>query len=682
MRRVSQVLFIALLVCSAYGCIGTSSDQVTVGLYGRGYRFQGDSSPVAELAADNCEGFLDAGTGKLESFTLKFSVSVTFPVKDVNLLEIPGLLCVKLRQHDPSDWSRQNYPSFPMPDGTVPVLEASLDLGQDMTVGIPLAVLDSPDGLHEVVLDFSGVRWTMYVDGILMDNDFALGYPDVKGRIAWCKDPDAVREASLWIPGLEAVHDTAIESHDALDALSSKEIQYWTPPYHNAWVGDVAAIWYNGRYHLFYLFDRRGHASKFGKGGHYFEHLSTADFKTWTEHEAATPIEEQWETFGTGTPFVWKDSLYLSYGLHTTRIHPREETSLPEQWDYFNRNGRTGFFCFDDPAGKVPDGTTWSVCTDGLSSFEKSRKIAHPCENPSIFTDNEGNLKMLANYGAKGTWRSDRIDGGWECLDPDFPPGGDCTFPFSWGGYDYIVGGFTSLWGRPSGKHGMQWKDMVASGEDFYNGISVPSVTVLEDGRCIMAGWLRMRNWGGALIIYELVHLQDGALGSKWMNELVPATTGKTLLAGNIESVVDFPSSSRSSLLTFEVVPDNSGEGNCSVGFIPESEGDPCFWKIDLGECRAQYSTSPEERENTQAEGRRVADAGNYAVKNGVELDKPFTVRMTVKWNPKFNGSIIDAEIGGTRTMVSFRKGLEVDGLHFSADGCRIKNVNISKLSD
>ena len=682
MRRVLQVLFIALLVCSAYGCTGTFSDQVSVGLYGRGYRFQGDSSPVAELAADKCEGFLDAGTGKLESFTLKFSVSVEFPVKDVNLLEIPGLLCVKLRQHDPSDWGRQNYPSFPMPDGTVPVLEASLDLGQDMTVGIPLAVLDSPDGLHEVVLDFSEVRWTMYVDGILMDNDFALGYPDVKGRIAWSKAPDAVREASLWIPGLEALHDTAIESNDALDALSSKEIQYWTPPYHNAWVGDVAAIWYNGRYHLFYLFDRRGHASKFGKGGHYFEHLSTADFKTWTEHEASTPIEEQWETFGTGTPFIWKDSLYLSYGLHSTRIYSREETSLPEQWDFFNLNGRTGFFSFDDPAGKVPDGTTWSVCTDGLSRFEKSRKIAHPCENPSIFTDSEGNLKMLANYGAKGTWRSDGIDGGWECLDPDFPPGGDCTFPFSWGGYDYIVGGFTSLWGRPSGRQDLQWKDMVASGEDFYNGISVPSVTVLEDRRCIMAGWLKMRSWAGALIIYELVQLQDGALGSKWVDELVPATEGKNLHAGDIESVADFTASSRSFLLTFEVDPDNTGEGNCSVGFIPESEGDPCFWKIDFGECRAQYSTSPEEREKTQAEGCRVANAGNYAVKNGMELDKPFTVRIAVKWNPKFNGSIIDAEIGGIRTMVSFRKGLEVNGLHFSADGCRIKNVNISKLSD
>ena len=682
MRRFPPILSIILLACSIFGCNGVSSNRTAVGLYGRGYSFQGDSAPVLELTADDSECSFETVEGNLESFTLKFSVSVSFPFREGNLLEIPDVLSVKFRQHDPSDWGQQNYPSFPMPDGTVPVLEANLDLGSNMTVGIPLAVLDSPDGLHEVVLDFSGVSWTMYVDGILMDNDYALGYPATKGRISLCRCSDAVGEASLWIPGLEAVHDSSIGSHDALDALSSKEIQYWTPPYHNAWVGDVAAILYNGRYHLFYLFDRRGHASKFGKGGHYFEHLSTADFRTWTEHEASTPIEEQWETFGTGTPFIWGDSLYLSYGLHTTRIYPREETSLPEQWDYFNENGRTGFFSFDNPSGKVPDGTTWSVCTDGLSHFEKSLKIAHPCENPSIFIDNEGHLKMLANYGAKGTWASDRIEGGWECLDPDFPLGGDCTFPFSWGGYDYIVGGFGSLWGRPSGNEDTLWKDMVASGEDFYNGISVPSVTSLEDGRCIMAGWLKMRSWAGALIIYELVQLQDGALGSKWMDELVPATSEKTLLARNMISSADFPASSASFLVSFEVEPEEPGKGICSVGFIPEEKGEPCFWKLDLGECRAQYGNEKDSIEKTLAEGCRVSNAGNYAVKNGMELDKPFTVRMAVKWNPKFNGSIIDTEIGGTKTMVSFRKGLEVNSLHFSADGCRIKDLNISKLSD
>ena len=58
---------------------------------------------------------------------------------------------------------------------------------------------------------------------------------------------------------------------------------------------------------MFYLYDRRHHQSKFGCGAHYFEHLSTTDFKTWTEHEAATPLEEQWECIGTGTPFVFDD---------------------------------------------------------------------------------------------------------------------------------------------------------------------------------------------------------------------------------------------------------------------------------------------------------------------------------------------------------------------------------------
>ena len=93
------------------------------------------------------------------------------------------------------------------------------------------------------------------------------------------------------------------------DAQHRAGIQYWTPPGHNSWVGDVATFFYQGRYHVFYLYDRRHHQSKFGKGAHYFEHLSTTDFKTWTEHEAATPLEEQWECIGTGMPFVFNNRL-------------------------------------------------------------------------------------------------------------------------------------------------------------------------------------------------------------------------------------------------------------------------------------------------------------------------------------------------------------------------------------
>ena len=107
------------------------------------------------------------------------------------------------------------------------------------------------------------------------------------------------------------------------------DIQYWTPPGHNTWVGDVVTLFHKGRYHVFYLYDRRHHQSKFGCGAHYFEHISTEDFKTWKVHEAATPLEEQWECIGTGTPFVFQDQLCISYGLHTTRVYPQEQNDAP-----------------------------------------------------------------------------------------------------------------------------------------------------------------------------------------------------------------------------------------------------------------------------------------------------------------------------------------------------------------
>ncbi|MEJ7914427.1 MAG: hypothetical protein WKF70_14825 [Chitinophagaceae bacterium] len=100
------------------------------------------------------------------------------------------------------------------------------------------------------------------------------------------------------------------------------------------------------------MFDRRGHGSKFGKGEHYFEHISKTDFKTWTEHDAATPIEAQWETIGTGTPFIFDKKICLSYGLRTTRIYPKEQTLLPLQWDYYNKHGVTASFRYD----KLSDG--------------------------------------------------------------------------------------------------------------------------------------------------------------------------------------------------------------------------------------------------------------------------------------------------------------------------------------
>ena len=119
-----------------------------------------------------------------KGFAISFTVNMEIPTFDRHILEIPGVLDVCLRQHNPLDRNKQNYPAYKMPDGSVPVLEAGLELKspvdghmERMIIGIPLAMLNQPLGEHEVILNFSGVRWTMYVDGKLLDNDFPLGYP-------------------------------------------------------------------------------------------------------------------------------------------------------------------------------------------------------------------------------------------------------------------------------------------------------------------------------------------------------------------------------------------------------------------------------------------------------------------------------------------------------------------------
>ena len=122
------------------------------------------------------------------------------------------------------------------------------------------------------------------------------------------------------------------------------------------------------------------------------------------------------------------------------------------------------------------------------SNFKKSGIMFHPCQNPSVYTDPSGKLRMLANAGSNGIWESESVDGGWRCISPGFPPGGDCTFFFRWGKFDYIIGGFTGLWSKPADAPNSAYEDVVRKGLDFYDGSNVPSITEITGGRFLMAG--------------------------------------------------------------------------------------------------------------------------------------------------------------------------------------------------
>ena len=634
------------------------------------------------LTAQTPQTEFAAPANTTNGFTVKLTVDLKKFEGEKQILEIPEVLSVSLRQHNPLARQRQNYPAFKMPDGSVPVLEATVVLHSaehpdwtNMTIGIPLAMLQQPEGGHEIVLNFSGARWTMYVDGALLDNDFPFGYPRWAERNPWKLDAEYVKKAAIYLPAITPEQKRAKTPNTA-------PIQYWTPPGHNSWVGDVATFFHQGRYHVFYLYDRRHHQSKFGCGAGYFEHLSTTDFKTWTEHETATPLDEQWECIGTGTPFVFHDKLCLAYGLHTPRVYPAEKTTLPAQYEYLKKNGRSGEFKRATAPG-VPAGATYAISEDGVAQFKKTWIMFHPCQNPSVYTDPNGKLRMLANSGGKGIWESESVDGGWRCISPAFPPGGDCTFFFRWGRFDYIIGGFTSLWSKPAAAPDSAYEDVVAKGLDFYDGLQVPAVTEIPGGRLLEAGWISIRGWGGPLIIRELIQFPDGRIGSKWMNEVTPETGPRARLAAKVTETAIFPTKSQSFLLTFDVQPAAAERGKLAITFLPENGGQAaCELQIRLNKLRAQFA--PGSLNGFAGNGgKSLREGGGHRVEvieRLIGVDKLFTIRVIVKSSEKLGGSLIDAEIAGQRTMVSYRENLTVKKLLFRVEGVELKNVQIAPL--
>ncbi|MBM4093273.1 MAG: hypothetical protein FJ276_28260 [Planctomycetes bacterium] len=630
------------------------------------------SAPQAKLAAS--ESLVDG-------FTVKLAVDFKELDRESTLLEIPDALRVRLRRHDPRDRNRQNYPAFKMPDGSVPVMEATVVLHspehpdwRDMTIGIPLAMLHNPEGKHEIILNFTGVRWTLYVDGELLDNDFPFGYPRWAAGTTWTMDAAYVKQTSLHVPAITPQRKPARKPRVA-------PVQYWTPPGHNSWVGDVVTFFHRGRYHVFYLYDRRHHQSKFGQGAHYFEHLSTADFRTWTEHEAAAPLEAQWECIGTGTPFVFDGKFCLSYGLHTERIYPDEQTTRPAQAAYLEKNGRTGLFNRSTPG--APIGATYSISADGVTNFAKTWNVFHPCRNPSVYRDPGGKLRMLANHHSKGTWESESVEGGWRCINPDFPPGGDCTFFFRWGRFDYVIGGFRYLWSKPADAPDSAYEDIVHKGLDFYDGLNVPAITEISGGRFLMAGWTQIRGWGGNLVVRELLQFPDGRIGSKWLDEITPETEPPRTLAESVADTMTCPAAGESFLLTFDVQPAEAGKGRLAVLMLPEEgEANACELQVRLDSQRAQFGPGSlsdfAEHQKSLREGGSPNSGGNYAIENLIGIANPFTMRVIVKGDEKIGGSLIDAEIAGQRTMLSYRPDLTVKKLVFRADDVELTNLQIA----
>ncbi|NLB68609.1 MAG: hypothetical protein GX804_02835 [Lentisphaerae bacterium] len=638
-----------------------------------------------------CKGSRKAKLGTVPA-DKKFSIHLSAKLNDISeketLLEIPGAVEVWVCNKTENS-GNQNYENFCAPDGSCPVLEARIFISskehpdwKEMTIGIPVSCLSKTEEIKNIQLKYTGTRWVINADGI-EDEEFPFGDITWGTDTTWSIKSERVVSASFF-PGCCSAEDK--QPHDSKPV---DRIQYFTPDGHNRWVGDVVLISFKGRLHIFYLIDRRHHQSKFGMGGHYFAHLSSPNLIDWFEHPPAVDIDEQWQSLGTGTPFVFEDKLHLAYGIHTTRMIPREKTLLPAMDAYLKENGRSGVFKAAEHEG-IPAGATYATCEDGIN-FKRSDTFIHPTENPTIYTIHDGKLRLYCGYGVNGMWTADSLPGEFTCVDNTFPPKSimepctDCPCVFNWNGRQYLIQGFSGFWSRPS--NGGEYTDLAAEGRDIYEGLGVPMVAEYGDNRRIMAGWLGGLGWGGHLVIRELVQLEDGSAGLKWLPEVIPQQWIENKLKGTLKSgacriMLNAPDSG-TFLMELEVSGELiKGQSVFALQLLNDEDKTCSELQIDIAGGRAQWndavagtlsSSIPSAREIIEAKraGEAWAQPGrghanfhssgrNFCIEKVGGMQQPFIVRVIVFYDQKIGGSVVDAEIAGRRTLVSCRPGLRV----------------------
>ena len=226
-------------------------------------------------------------------------------------------------------WTKQVAPEL-YPDLLAGVLK----------VAVPVELI-GPDGWHDVLIRFNGPKLELFLDGVLVDQEFPHGELrhfespfligagihdgvvtfDFRGQI----DHLAIWDRTLSdseIAALSGGQEQIAKRRAAIEGQPVQVPQYWRPEGYNAFVGDPMAFFHDGTFHFFYLFDRKHHRQKWGAGGHPWGHVSSRDLVHWEHHPRALDITEQTENaLGTGQ-FLFHDGKYSLYWINHGRRLP------------------------------------------------------------------------------------------------------------------------------------------------------------------------------------------------------------------------------------------------------------------------------------------------------------------------------------------------------------------------
>ncbi|MEN6663601.1 MAG: LamG-like jellyroll fold domain-containing protein [Phycisphaerae bacterium] len=522
-------------------------------------------------------------------------------------------------------------------------------------------------GWHDIVVCFTGPKLLLYVDGVLVDEEYPIGATRDSTQPFRIGAGQAgqnilVDHVAVWDRALTADEVAAISggpqtaARRELEILGppAKSMQYFRPRGHNSKAGDCIPFWHDGTFHLFYLILRRNMHSKWdgGHGGLEIWQATTRDLKTWTHHPVTIPISEQWEAWnGTGGVAV-HDGVYHWY-------YP-----CP---------------CYDK---KWPHhGIQLATSTDGIHF---TKQDPHPflyggdCE---VYTDAAGTYHLI-RYGER-TDKTIRLD---RLTSPDlrtWTPAAEpfietdsryciemCPNLFKMGDWYYFMGGMN--WWRSRGEFG-PWEEHHPRSLD---NMSVPKVARFGEGRYIYAGFLEDGGWGGNLILRELVQNSEGILGVKFVPELIPpcsddlpAQLALTLKAADQRAKAVIPNIAGDVRITMTIVP-QPGVKKFGLRLRGGAQADDgCELAFDPINRTAVYSAI------VDSAGTNWGTPGIHEVD---DLDKPFEVDIICR------NDIIDAELMRFRTVTTRFWNPAGDRVQLFAEGGEVtfRDIRIRSLHE
>ncbi len=393
-----------------------------------------------------------------------------------------------------------------------------------LRVGVPLERVDA-GAWHEVVVRYTGPRLELFVDGVLVDEEWPAGAPQAAaGVLEAPADGDLagrLERVALWHRLLSDEEIVSLAGGAEAVARREREIlgseapvgQYWRPRGHNAFAGDCMPFHHDGRFHLFYLFDRRHHASKWHLGAHQWAHVSTTDLVHWEHHPMAVPITEEWEgSICTGSVFHHAGTFYAFYAARMADGSPaRLSAAVSADGIHFEK--REMFTTLGPPyqPGPARDPVVFRDGATGLFHMLVTTEL-----QDAPVADHGGCLAHLASPDLER----------WEQREPFLVPGytgqPECPDTFEWNGWYYLLfSNHAQTRYRMSRSPLGPW---LRPRVDVFDGpqAAVLKTAAFTGGRRLGVAFLPQGGYGGHVVFREILQHPDGTLGTRFPAEMAP----------------------------------------------------------------------------------------------------------------------------------------------------------------